>query len=126
MMPFFAMYIVLWGAVHIETWKRKNARLTFFWYTEKFEEYEVELPAYTKKQQLRNQQRPHSKLKAFYYDHESRIKFLVSFLVFLGMVISEYTMHFDTIFPFLNLTFAFKVCIGHFINYIVSRLKSRL
>jgi hypothetical protein len=96
MMPFFAMFIVLWGAVNIETWKRKNARLTFFWNTEKYEEYEVELPAYAKKQQMRNQQRPHSKLKTFYYDHEPKIKFLVSFLVFLGMVNAEYDA--DTIF----------------------------
>jgi hypothetical protein len=98
MMPFFAMFIVLWGAVNIETWKRKNARLTFFWNTEKYEEYEVELPAYAKEQQMRNQQRPHSKLKTFYYDHEPKIKFLVSFLVFLGMVNAEYDA--DTIFLF--------------------------
>ncbi len=74
------------GAVNIETWKRKNARLAFDWNTEKFEEYEIDLPAYTKKQQMRNQNKPHSKLQTFYYDHEAKIKFLVSFLVFLGMV----------------------------------------
>lgn len=67
-------------------WKRKNATMAFDWNCDKFQEFEVDLPEYTKMKKIRNKTRPHSKLKTFFYENEAKIKYSVSFLVFLGMV----------------------------------------
>ena len=75
----------LLGAFFIEAWKRKNARLSFEWNCERFQEQEADLPEYTRIKKMRSKM-AHSKLKKFFYDHEVTLKSLVSLLVFLGMV----------------------------------------
>jgi hypothetical protein len=74
------------GAFNIEIWKRKNARLAFFWNTEKFQETEVDLPQYTKIKKQRKKLKPHTKWQTFYFKNEVKLKYLVSFVVSLGMV----------------------------------------
>ena len=60
--------------------------MAFDWNCDKFHEFEVDLPEYTKMKKLRNKTKPHNKLQTFFYDNEAKIKYSVSFLVFLGMV----------------------------------------
>ena len=60
--------------------------MAFDWNCDKFQEFEVDLPEYTKMKKLRNKTKPHNKLQTFFYDNEAKIKYSVSFLVFLGMV----------------------------------------
>ena len=82
----FVKKLKIKGAFNIELWKRKNARLSFDWNCEKFEEYEDDLPRYTKIKRKRSKTKTHNWLQTFFYAHEVRIKYLISFLVFLGMV----------------------------------------
>jgi hypothetical protein len=48
---------------------------------------------YAKMKILRKKVMPRSKLMVFYYKHETKLKMLVSFMVFLGMVKSLKKSH---------------------------------
>lgn len=86
-MPFFAMFILVWGMVFIQCWKRKNAELTFYWNCENSQANELDLPSYTKTKEERNKRGDkHTKWQKFFYRHEASLKFLVSILVFIFMV----------------------------------------
>ena len=85
-MPFYALFINLWGAFNIEMWRRKNARLSFEWDTNNFQESESELPRYILTKKQRNKTKPHTKWEIFFYRNETRLKFFMSFIVFLVMV----------------------------------------
>ena len=86
-MPYFAMFILVWGMVFIQRWKRKNAMLTFYWRCENCEANELDLPSYTKIKEQRNKRKDeHTKWEKFLYHHEQRLKFIVSLLVFAVMV----------------------------------------
>jgi len=77
---------IIIGAFNVEMWRRKNSKLAFLWNCQKFEEFEVDLPEYTKIKKQRDKMKPHSKLTTIFYANEVTIKSLVSFIVFLGMV----------------------------------------
>jgi len=51
-----------------------------------FKELEPEMAHYTKMKILRKKAMPDSKLVVFDYKNETKLKMLVSFMVFLGMV----------------------------------------
>ncbi len=92
-MPFFAMFILGWGMVFIQCWKRKNAELTFYWNCENSQANELELPSYTKIKEERIKTRDqHTKWQRFFYRHETSLKFLISILVFLCMVNFYYSL----------------------------------
>ncbi|KAJ7377101.1 hypothetical protein OS493_030695 [Desmophyllum pertusum] len=44
--PYFALIICLWGTIFLELWKRKNARLSYKWDVDSFEEQEPNRPQY--------------------------------------------------------------------------------
>ncbi|XP_074619855.1 anoctamin-7-like [Acropora palmata] len=44
--PFFALIICLWGTIFLETWKRENARLSYQWDVDTFEEQQPNRPQY--------------------------------------------------------------------------------
>lgn len=44
--PFFALIICLWGTIFLERWKRTNARLSYQWDVDTFEEQEPNRPQY--------------------------------------------------------------------------------
>jgi len=44
--PFFALIICLWGTIFLERWKRANARLSYQWDVDTFEEQEPNRPQY--------------------------------------------------------------------------------
>ena len=56
------------------------------WKVDHFEEFEPDMAHYVKMKKLRKKKGPHSIIKTFFYKHETKLKMLVSFLVFLGMV----------------------------------------
>ena len=92
-------------------WKRKNARLSFYWKCERFTEHEIDLPEYTRiKETRRKTKDQHTTLHKIYYKNEVTFKSFVSFLVFLGMVSALFLLERKYSLSFLNVNIC-KACI---------------
>ncbi|CAF0912236.1 unnamed protein product [Brachionus calyciflorus] len=87
LMPIFALIICIWGALFMEIWKRENSRLAYEWDVDNFEFNEPDLPEYSRKKKLRAKlESPSNKI---FWRYEKYLKYLVSFLILLLMVINS-------------------------------------